>query len=133
MVKRWCRTLSWIAQRVCHAMLVPEGALISKDPEESLDLLRVFRYYPTATTTTKSEAREVIQVASPERTQLLGSSEHTDWGSLTIVWQDDVGGLQTYCQVCNKWIDVDANVAATDDYVNSEEGNNDINTNINHQ
>jgi hypothetical protein len=25
---------------------------------------------------------------------------------LTVVWQDDKGGLQTYCRVCDKWTDV---------------------------
>ncbi len=38
----------------------------------------------------------------------LGSSPHTDWGTLTVMWQDDKGGLQTHCDACNVWSDVDA-------------------------
>lgn len=46
--------------------------------------------------------------AAVENNESLGSSPHTDWGSLTVVWQDDVGGLQTYCHVHDKWVDVPA-------------------------
>lgn len=93
LIKTWCRTLSWIAHQVCTILRVPPNTLLAGDTsnyEDSLDLLRVFHYY---TTTKPGE---------------LGSSPHTDWGSLTIVWQDDVGGLQTYCRVCRKWVDVEA-------------------------
>jgi len=45
----------------------------------NIDLLRVFLYDPDPTA--------------------LGSSPHTDWGTLTVVWQDNVGGLETYCPV----------------------------------
>jgi isopenicillin N synthase-like dioxygenase len=36
----------------------------------------------------------------------LGSSPHTDWGTLTVVWQDNKRGLQTHCDACNVWLDV---------------------------
>lgn len=49
------------------------------------DLLRLFRYDPILDSSSSSSART------------LGSSEHTDWGTFTIVWQDHIGGLQTYC------------------------------------
>ena len=52
----------------------------------SVDLLRAF-YYDTV-----SEGEEK-----------LGSSPHTDWGSFTVVWQDDVGGLETFCHACGSW------------------------------
>lgn len=48
----------------------------------TMDLLRVFRY----------DALEKEEI-----TNSLGSSPHTDWGSLTVVWQDSKGGLQIYC------------------------------------
>jgi len=38
----------------------------------------------------------------------MGSSPHSDWGTMTIVWQDDKEGLQTYCHACDVWSDVDA-------------------------
>jgi isopenicillin N synthase-like dioxygenase len=38
----------------------------------------------------------------------MGSSPHTDWGSWTVVWQDDVGGLQTYCHAHEEWVNVAA-------------------------
>ncbi|KAL7462268.1 hypothetical protein ACHAXS_002650 [Conticribra weissflogii] len=59
----------------------------------NIDLLRVFRYdaLPSSMSATS-----------------LGSSAHSDWGTLTVVWQDDKGGLQTYCRACDKWSDVDA-------------------------
>ena len=44
----------------------------------------------------------------------LGSSEHTDWGSLTVVWQDSVGGLQTFCRKRKRWSNVKPAVADND-------------------
>ena len=57
-----------------------------------MDLLRVFHY------------DKVVQSEG----EILGSSEHTDWGSFTVVWQDDVGGLQTFCRACGMWRNVEA-------------------------
>jgi len=96
-IKTWCKTLSWIAnQIICKELLeVLENTFLSENPNESLDLLRVFHYHQNNHDTKQT-------------TPLLGSSEHTDWGSLTIVWQDKVGGLQTYCRACHKWINIRA-------------------------
>jgi Isopenicillin N synthase and related dioxygenases len=58
----------------------------------SVDLLRAFQY----------DAVESSQVLSN-----LGSSPHTDWGSLTVVWQDSKGGLQIYCHEHQIWNDVE--------------------------
>eukprot|EP00557_Chaetoceros_sp_GSL56_P001372 CAMPEP_0176496352 /NCGR_PEP_ID=MMETSP0200_2-20121128/11146_1 /TAXON_ID=947934 /ORGANISM="Chaetoceros sp., Strain GSL56" /LENGTH=281 /DNA_ID=CAMNT_0017894295 /DNA_START=175 /DNA_END=1017 /DNA_ORIENTATION=+ len=57
----------------------------------SVDLLRAFQY----------DAVESSQVFHN-----LGSSPHTDWGSLTVVWQDSKGGLQIYCHEHQIWNDV---------------------------
>jgi hypothetical protein len=45
---------------------------------------------------------------------VMGSSPHTDWGSFTVVWQDEIGGLQTYCRSCDAWVDVPASPQACD-------------------
>ena len=97
-VKIWCRSLSWIAHKICRQILCAENTLLPDDPSESLDLLRVFHYYAMT-------AKETVEGLSPP-SPTMGSSEHTDWGSLTVVWQDSVGGLQTYCRACKKWINV---------------------------
>jgi hypothetical protein len=57
----------------------------------SIDLLRAFKYDALA------DGREIN----------LGSSPHTDWGSLTVVWQDSKGGLQIYCHEHERWNNVD--------------------------
>jgi len=68
-----------------------------------IDLMRVFRY--------DALAQDESRASRP------GSSAHTDWGAMTIVWQDTSGGLQTYCHECDKWSDVSASLgdAASDD------------------
>uniref|UniRef100_A0A7S4N344 Isopenicillin N synthase-like Fe(2+) 2OG dioxygenase domain-containing protein n=1 Tax=Odontella aurita TaxID=265563 RepID=A0A7S4N344_9STRA len=58
----------------------------------AIDLLRVFRY------DSLTNARD--------QSDRPGSSEHTDWGSLTVVWQDCSGGLQAWCAECQRWNDV---------------------------
>lgn len=57
----------------------------------SIDLLRAF-YYHT-----------VPQPQARTQGPCLGSSPHTDWGSFTVVWQDHVGGLETFCHACQTW------------------------------
>lgn len=57
----------------------------------SVDLLRAFQYDAL-------DSNEILHN--------LGSSPHTDWGALTVVWQDSKGGLQIYCHEHQKWNDV---------------------------
>jgi 2OG-Fe(II) oxygenase superfamily len=59
----------------------------------NLDLMRVFLYDPCY--------------------PALGSSPHTDWGSWTVVWQDSLGGLQTYCSIHDAYVDVTSPTAET--------------------
>ncbi|KAL3940185.1 MAG: hypothetical protein SGBAC_005231 [Bacillariaceae sp.] len=92
LVDEWCWAMSEIAQSVTHLLELPTNTLLAKEEEgearnkgNCLDLLRVFSYH-----------------ATPDGPQ-LGSSPHTDWGSWTIVWQDDVGGLETYSREHQQW------------------------------
>jgi hypothetical protein len=43
----------------------------------------------------------------------LGLSPHTDWGTLTVMWQDNKGGLQTHCDACDVWSEVDASSSSS--------------------
>ena len=91
-IDEWCLGLSKIAHLVCQHLDMPSNTMlpsISKDADnKSLDLMRIFYYHATSDTSR------------------IGSSPHTDWGSWTIVWQDSVGGLQTYCRSCGTWIPI---------------------------
>lgn len=54
-----------------------------------ISLMRMFHYFPA-------------NISESQRT--LGSSEHTDWGFITVILQDEIGGLQFFHR--NKWHDV---------------------------
>ena len=58
---------------------------LSTYPKKFLDLLCIFHYF-------SEKQLETEGLLNPA----LGSNQHTDWGSLTVIWQDSVGGLQTY-------------------------------------
>ena len=75
---------------------VPDNTFACQRNQEavsSMDLLRVFRYDALT--------------SSIEQRDNLGSSPHTDWGSLTVVWQDSKGGLQMYDYEQECWNDVE--------------------------
>jgi hypothetical protein len=95
-MRRWTAVLHSVAVAVCRALELPGGALLSNPSDGSLDRLRAFRYDDGAASAPSSSQEDGG----------LGSSQHTDWGSFTVVWQDDVGGLQTYCRTCDVWNDV---------------------------
>ena len=92
---QWCRALHSVAVRVNQLLEIPENVLLQEknctcsnlQSHCNIDLMRVF-CYDTVTD------------------RQLGSSPHTDWGSWTVVWQDNIGGLQAYCQTCKKYNDV---------------------------
>jgi hypothetical protein len=122
-MKEWVSVLHSVALTVRKILQFPENILLheeschsnsnsksnSDDATTSMpcssDLLRAFLYDTVDATTTSSDGDD-----SPHST--LGSSPHTDWGSFTVVWQDTVGGLQTFCHGCEKWVDVDVAAAA---------------------
>lgn len=106
LVDEWCWAMSEIAHSVSQLLELPTNTLLVQEDEDDegtkkdekkddavsgdthdncLDLMRVFSYHQT-----------------PDGPQ-LGSSPHTDWGSWTIVWQDNVGGLETYSRENQQW------------------------------
>ena len=68
-IKTWCLTLSWIAHKICRSVLdIPKNLFLPDDPDESLDLMRIFHYYAVST-------KEERAGLSPT----LGSSEHVSF------------------------------------------------------
>eukprot|EP00956_Cyclotella_meneghiniana_P021315 scaffold38698_cov73-Cyclotella_meneghiniana.AAC.2 len=120
LLPQWTEALHSIAAVVIHLLGIPSGLVLQEKPCEcsyqvpiherskkcNIDLIRVFRY----------DALQSNDIT-------LGSSAHSDWGTLTVVWQDGKGGLQTYCDLCDKWSDVDASAMHPDN--NSDNSNND--------
>jgi len=76
----------------------------------NVDLLRVFYY-------------DVVP-QQQGHDPILGSSPHTDWGSWTVVWQDHVGGLQTWCSDCQNWQTVEAQLTNNDNNDDDDDNNN---------
>ena len=99
-VSGWCRALQQVAFQVEQALSLPSNLLLDSDPTTSLDLMRAFHYHAVKDQD-KNNHKE-----NNDKALILGSSPHTDWGSLTVVWQDDVGGLQTYCHACHTYRNV---------------------------
>ncbi|KAG6614694.1 2og-fe oxygenase [Phytophthora cinnamomi] len=68
---------------------------------ETISLMRMFHYFPyeryAGLTGGKGNLPENFQ-------EFIGSSPHTDWGFLTLIMQDPVGGLQVFHD--EKWVDV---------------------------
>ena len=103
------QVLHRVACAVRNALHLPRDVLLDEPPNPPknptraapFDLLRVF-YYDVV-------KENVNDNNSPAR---LGSSEHTDWGSFTVVWQDDTAEvescLQTYCLHHEQWVNVEA-------------------------
>ncbi len=106
LLERWTLALHAVAMAVSNRLNWPQNLLVQDGPCDlhhsptspcNVDLLRVFFYdriIPPPNTTPRSAPL------------VLGSSPHSDWGSLTVVWQDDVGGLQHFCVRCRAWVDI---------------------------
>lgn len=119
---QWTEALHSVAVTVIHLLGIPPMLVLRerpcncsrsstsespsyKHPKCNIDLLRVFRY-------------DTIDINDSS----LGSSAHSDWGTVTVVWQDDKGGLQTYCDSCEKWSNVDAAASIVpDNYPSNDE------------
>ena len=102
-LQAWTELLHAVISHVMMELKVPTTHLVvphiattdEVDKEnEPLDLLRAFCYEPI------SSDQAVLNPS-----HIMGSSPHTDWGSWTVVWQDDTHPpcLQTYCHICQKW------------------------------
>jgi len=127
-IEGWCLALSKIAQAVNRILDLPPNIFLVDDAshENALSMSSSSTSLPTITTTTSSSSgggderldllrvfyyhavgkEPTIDKDQPQQQQTLGSSPHTDWGSWTVVWQDSVGGLETYCRKRHKWIPV---------------------------
>ncbi len=68
---------------------------------DPLTLFRIFYYPPVTPKPDGDEGPEAE--AAPEAEERWGVGEHTDYGVLTILKQDDVGGLQVKTR--SRWID----------------------------
>ncbi len=150
LLQNWTQALHSVASVVIHSLGIPPRVMLHEEKCECLhkimesdhinknlspdnnsnndnndndkcnvDLLRCFRYDAISATDNDNDDKEEAEQS------LLGSSAHSDWGSLTVVWQDEKGGLQTYCHSCEKWSHVDATQASSDDKNDSK--NNAIN------
>ncbi|RLN98763.1 hypothetical protein BBJ28_00005993 [Nothophytophthora sp. Chile5] len=83
---------------------------------DTISIMRMFHYFPyeryAALTGGNGSLPEDFQ-------EFIGSSPHTDWGFLTLIMQDPVGGLQVFHD--DKWVDVpyvpDTLVANAGDYL----------------
>mmetsp|Transcript_8787 Transcript_8787/g.20309 ORF Transcript_8787/g.20309 Transcript_8787/m.20309 type:complete len:377 (+) Transcript_8787:23-1153(+) len=71
-------------------LLSPEDAAFFGGGGDGLEAFRIFRYLPYEGTRCEGRA--------PADAELLWSSDHTDWGSLTLIAQPDEGqgGLELY-------------------------------------
>jgi hypothetical protein len=125
-MKEWVSVLHSVAVTVRRILQFPEGILLHEESCHSdsnydsnngtipcsTDLLRAFFYDTVAI----SDSDDTTASPAP----CMGSSPHTDWGSFTVVWQDTVGGLQTYCHCCEKWVDVAADTDTDTDTPGSD-------------
>lgn len=66
------------------------------DEANQVSLMRLFHYLPLSSV--------VDGIAN--NNDVIGSSPHTDWGFLTVIEQDQVGGLQYFSQRLKEWVDV---------------------------
>ena len=72
-----------------------DSAVVAQaDGGDTISLMRAFHYFSS----------HDAPLDIPAGKTLLGSSPHTDWGFLTVILQDDTGGLQFYHE--GTWVDV---------------------------
>jgi len=116
----WTEALHSVASTIIHLLDIPPKLALQEESCQCLpsntnkndtkhtkkcqrcniDLLRVFRYDAV-------DSPSHDNYNNDDEPQVMGSSPHSDWGTMTIVWQDNKGGLQTYCHACDVWSDVD--------------------------
>jgi isopenicillin N synthase-like dioxygenase len=90
-------TISRALSRVVHAgNSTAFDSLL--EPGGKISVMRIFHYFSE-----RSAGGKMSEAGMKDKTA-MGSSPHTDWGFLTLIHQDDVGGLQF--QHNGEWIDV---------------------------
>ena len=103
----WCTAMYTIAKSIRQVLDLPSHVLLHEDDESNsknrdvdngkmIDLMRVFYYHQVQEQQQNQQQQESNDKNANTKKSppiVLGSSPHTDWGSFTIVWQDDVGGL----------------------------------------
>ena len=67
---------------------------------DTISLMRAFHYFSTSRIENQSSNEK------KDEKKIIGSSSHTDWGLLTLILQDHVGGLQLYDEQINDYLDV---------------------------
>jgi isopenicillin N synthase-like dioxygenase len=72
------------------------ATIINIGDGDTISLMRIFRYF--------SSDKKSETVFENNNLTAIGSSPHTDWGLLTVIQQDGVGGLQFLHD--NEWVDV---------------------------
>ena len=135
----WTEALHSVASTIIHLLDIPPQLVLQEESCQSLssntnndtnhnrcercniDLLRVFRYDAVDSPSHDKNVNNGIDDDKKNEPQAMGSSPHSDWGTMTIVWQDDKGGLQTYCHACDVWSDVDASSTTRGDDTPTDE------------
>lgn len=82
------------------------GEIISNNGD-SISLMRLFHYFSSESENNVNEVGDRISIVQNVKKQnkvTIGSSPHTDWGLLTVIMQDEIGGLQFFHE--NQWKDV---------------------------
>jgi isopenicillin N synthase-like dioxygenase len=91
------------------------------DNGDSISLMRLFHYFSSESGSNfesgddseskaapnvneVSDHTSIIQIVKKQNKVTIGSSPHTDWGLLTVIMQDEIGGLQFFHE--NQWKDV---------------------------
>lgn len=67
-----------------------------------ISVMRLFHYFHS-----NDERVKDVKSKNPNL-EILGSSPHSDWGLLTLILQDQTGGLQFYDSKFGNWINVEA-------------------------
>jgi len=96
---RSCERLShWLLQAFCRGLGEHADHLAASFGDDHTSFVRL-NYYPLADPLGPEEASEVAALGD------MALHHHSDAGALTLLLQDDVGGLQV--ELDGRWIDVD--------------------------
>ena len=104
-IEVWTDAMAQLASRLIEAVAVgldlPADWFVEHLTGEPTTLFRIFRYPPRTNVTGVAGDGETGPASTTDR---WGVAEHTDYGLLTILAQDNHGGLQV--RGANRWLDV---------------------------